>query len=166
MTAKAAPLDLDDYLPYLVNRVGIIIAEQFAAEALEPHDLSIAMWRVMAVLASKGHQRQIDLAEYTSIEVSTLSRIVTRLVRMGAVSRTRSTRSSREVIVRLTAKGSTQAARIIPLARQCEATASAGLQPRELAELKSCLRRVYANMRKRAAARARLGGRIQAEAAE
>ena len=37
------------------------------------------MWRVMAALASKGGLRQIDLADLTSIEVSTLSRIVTRL---------------------------------------------------------------------------------------
>ena len=41
------------------------------------------MWRVMAALASAGSQRQIDIAELTSIEVSTLSRIVTRLVRIG-----------------------------------------------------------------------------------
>ena len=60
-------LDLADYLPYLVNRVGTIIADQFGQEALAPHGLSIAMWRVMAVLSSAGAQRQIDLAELTSI---------------------------------------------------------------------------------------------------
>ena len=72
-------LDLDNYLPYLVNRVGTIIADQWGGEQLAPYRLSIAMWRVMAVLASKGGQRQIDLADLTSIEVSTLSRLVTRL---------------------------------------------------------------------------------------
>jgi hypothetical protein len=86
----SAKLDLDNYLPYLVNRVGTIIADQWGGEQLAPYRLSIAMWRVMAVLASKGGQRQIDLADLTSIEVSTLSRLVTRLVRMGIVSRTRS----------------------------------------------------------------------------
>ena len=80
-------LDLGDYLPYLVNRVGTIIADQFGAEALAPHGLSIAMWRVMAVLASAGQQRQIDLAELTSTDASTLSRLVTRLVRLGLVTR-------------------------------------------------------------------------------
>src|ERR1700694_2033055 len=80
-----AKLDLGDYVPYLVNRVGTIIAEQFGADALARHCLSIAEWRVLAVLASNGGQRQIDLADLTSIEVSTLSRLVTRLVRMGLV---------------------------------------------------------------------------------
>jgi MarR family transcriptional regulator, organic hydroperoxide resistance regulator len=144
-----ATLDLDNYLPYLVNRVGNIIAEQFGAEALAPYRLSIAMWRVMAVLASRGGQRQIDLADLTSIDVSTLSRLVTRLVAMGVVSRTRSANSTREVVVKLTAKGKAQVARLVPIARDYEAVAITGVRPEELAILKNSLRRVYANMKNR-----------------
>jgi len=146
-------LNLGDYLPYLVNRVGTIIADQFGAEALAPHRLSIAMWRVMAVLASTGGQRQIDLADLTSIDASTLSRIVSRLVRMGLVARTRSTTSHREVVVTLSARGGALTARLIPLAYQFEADAIAGLPPAELAVLKRCLRRMYENMKKRNVAR-------------
>jgi len=142
-------LDLDNYLPYLVNRVGTIIAEQYGAEALAPYHLSIAMWRVMAVLASKGGQRQIDLADLTSIEVSTLSRLVTRLVRMGIASRTRSASSTREVVIKLTPKGKAQVARLVPVARDYEAAAIAGVRPDELAMVKSALRRMYANMKAR-----------------
>jgi MarR family transcriptional regulator, organic hydroperoxide resistance regulator len=147
----AAKLDLDNYLPYLVNRVGTTMADQFGGEALAPHRLSIAMWRVMAVLASKGAQRQIDLADLTSIEVSTLSRIVTRLVRMDVVTRTRSASTMREVVIKLTAKGKAQVARLIPLAREYEAAAIAGVRPGELTVLKDSLRLVYANMKTRAA---------------
>ena len=147
----AAKLELDNYLPYLVNRVGTIVAEQFGAEALAPYGLSIAMWRVMAALASTGSQRQIDLAELTSIEVSTLSRIVTRRVRAGVVTRTRSPNSTREVEVRLTARGNAQVARLIPIARAYETTAIAGLAAHDIAVLKRCLRRVYANMKNRQA---------------
>jgi MarR family transcriptional regulator, organic hydroperoxide resistance regulator len=142
-------LDLDNYLPYLVNRVGTIIADQWGGEQLAPFRLSIAMWRVMAVLASKGGQRQIDLADLTSIEVSTLSRLVTRLVRMGIVSRTRSASSTREVAVKLTAKGKAHVARLVPLARDYEAAAIAGVRPEELAMVKGALRRMYANMKAR-----------------
>ena len=144
-----ATLDLDNYLPYLVNRVGNIIAEQFGAEALAPYRLSIAMWRVMAVLASRGGQRQIDLADLTSIDVSTLSRLVTRLVAMGIASRTRSANSTREVVVKLTAKGKAQVARLVPIARDYEAVAIAGVRPEDLAVVKNSLRRVYANMKNR-----------------
>jgi MarR family transcriptional regulator, organic hydroperoxide resistance regulator len=148
-----AKLDLADYLPYLVNRVGTIIADQFGEEALAPHGLSIAMWRVMVVLASAGQQRQIDLAELTSIDASTLSRLVTRLVQLGIVTRARSTRSNREVAIKLSAKGNTLVARLIPIARDYENVAIAGLPPQELAVLKRCLRRIYGNMKERDVAR-------------
>jgi DNA-binding MarR family transcriptional regulator len=140
-------LDLGDYLPYLVNRVGTIVADQFGAEALAPHGLSIAMWRVMAVLASAGQQRQIDLAELTSTDASTLSRLVTRLVRLGLVTRTRSASSNREVAVKLSPRGDALVGRLIRIAKAYEATAIAGLPPQELAVLKRCLRRVYRNMK-------------------
>ena len=151
MAKHPAKLDLGDYLPYLVNRVGTIIADQFGAVALAPHGLSIAMWRVMAVLASAGQQRQIDLADLTSIDSSTLSRLVTRLVQIGIVTRTRSTSSNREVVVKLSAKGAAVVARLIPIAREYENVAITGLPPQELAVLKRCLRRVYDNMKDRAA---------------
>ena len=145
-------LDLGEFLPYLVNWAGMIIAEQFGMKTLAPHQLSIVMWRVMAVLASNGSQRQIDLAELTSIDASTLSRIVTRLVRIGLLTRTRSTTSSREVVVMLSAKGNTLVARLIPQAYEIEAAAAAGLSPDELAVVKRCLRRIYGNMKSRPAA--------------
>jgi DNA-binding MarR family transcriptional regulator len=155
----AAKLDLGDYLPYLVNRVGTIVAEQFGAQALAPHQLSIALWRVMAVLASAGGQRQIDLAELTSIDASTLSRIVTRLVRLGLVTRTRAASSNREVAVALSAKGNALVAHLIPQARAIEAEASAGLPAAELMVLKRCLRRMYDNMKSRPAAATAARGR-------
>ncbi len=146
---RISKLDLGDYLPYLVNRVGTIIADQFGAEALAPHRLSIAMWRVMAVLAAKGSQRQIDIADLTSIEASTLSRLVTRLVRMGMVVRARSANSDREVAVALSAKGAALVARLIPMALAYEQAAIAGLSREETLVLKRCLRRVYGNMKSR-----------------
>jgi MarR family transcriptional regulator, organic hydroperoxide resistance regulator len=149
---SSAKLNLGDYLPYLVNRVGNIIAEQFGEEALAPHGLSIAMWRVMAVLASTGGQRQIDLADLTSIDSSTLSRLVTRLVRIGLVTRTRSTSSNREVAVRLSPRGGALVARLIPLGLEFESAAIAGISSAELMTLKRCLRRMYNNMKARPAA--------------
>jgi DNA-binding MarR family transcriptional regulator len=80
----------------------------------------------------------------------TLPRIVTRLARMGVVSRARSASSTREVVVRLTPKGNAQVARL--RSRDYEAVAIGGLSADEVAVLKNCLRRVYANMKKRVTA--------------
>jgi DNA-binding MarR family transcriptional regulator len=149
---RDSKLNLSDFLPYLVNRVGVITAEQFGNETLAPHGLSIAMWRVMAVLASAGGQRQIDLADLTSIDASTLSRIVSRLVRLGLVTRARSASSNREVVVTLSVRGNALVARLIPRAQAIETDAAAGLSAEELAVVKRCLRRIYANMKDRPAA--------------
>ena len=88
-------LDLSDYLPYLINRVGAAFVAGYEQD-LAQHGVSIAMWRVLAGLSTSGKQRQIDVAEVTSIDVSTMSRLITRLVSLGLVTRTRSDTNSRE----------------------------------------------------------------------
>ena len=97
-------LDLAEFLPYLLNRVGSALVARFSESALAGTHLSIATWRVLAALSNNGPLRQIDIAEITSMDVSTMSRLVTRLVQMGLVSRTRSSTSNREVVVELTPK--------------------------------------------------------------
>jgi DNA-binding MarR family transcriptional regulator len=138
-------LDLANYLPYLINRLGSALVENFTASALTQHGLNIDAWRVMAVLANQGAQRQIDLAGMTSIEVSTLSRLITRMVRMGLVTRRRSESSNREVIIELAAKGKGLVKRIIPLAHRLEASASAGIPASDIAAVKRALRRMFEN---------------------
>ena len=63
--------DFSEYLPYLINRVGSALVVDFVQSALVRRHLTIAMWRVLAVLSKDGGQRQIDLADKTSIDVST-----------------------------------------------------------------------------------------------
>jgi MarR family transcriptional regulator, organic hydroperoxide resistance regulator len=146
MPRQSPSLDLDNYLPYLINRVGSIMALRFGEDVLAKFDLSIAMWRVLAALASHGAQRHTDLAGLTSIEVSTLSRIVTRLVRTGLVGRTRSPTSGREITLALSERGRRLVDRLIPHARHYEEIASAGLSKEEEVVLRSALRRMYSNL--------------------
>ena len=138
-------LDLSEYLPYLINRIGSALVERMQEE-LAPHGLSIAMWRVLAVLSDIDKQRQIDIAEMTAIDVSTLSRLISRLVKMGLVSRVRSDTNNREVIVEMTTKGRTLVNRLIPMARTMERAAVAGLAPADLATTRDCLRQMYFNI--------------------
>jgi MarR family transcriptional regulator, organic hydroperoxide resistance regulator len=155
---RRSDLELIEYLPYLINRVGSALAARFTEDELAAHGLSIAMWRVLAVLSSNGGQRQIDLAELTSIDASTLSRLVTRLVRMGLVTRSRSRTNSREVIVALTAKGRALLNRLIPVALGLEGILSFGVAKKDLATVKRALRRMYANVNRPPDSRRRNGG--------
>jgi DNA-binding MarR family transcriptional regulator len=139
----APRLNLADYLPYLINRVGSALVARFTADALAAEHLTIDMWRVLVALSNNGGQRQVDLAALTSIEPSTLSRLVSRLVRMDLVKRLRSKTSNREVVVRLTAKGQSLVRRLIPTALGLERAAIAGLPAKDLALVKRALRQVY-----------------------
>ena len=139
-------LNLSDYLPYLINRVGFALVARFSEGALAERGLSIAMWRVLAALSNRGEQRQIDLVDMTSIDASTMSRLVTRLVRMGLVTRSRSATSNREVVIELSPKGRVLVQRLIPIAKKLEQTASAGLPPKDLAVAKRALGRMYDNL--------------------
>jgi DNA-binding MarR family transcriptional regulator len=141
-----ARLDLSSYFPYLINRVGSLFVVAYTTEALDREDLTIAMWRVLAALSNNGGQRQIDLAERTSIEVSTLSRIVARLLRRGLITRKRSRDDNREFAVALSPAGQKLVRKLIPIARVQEKQAIAGLSPRDLEAARRVLRAMYGNL--------------------
>ena len=143
--ADRSYLDLGNYLPYLINRVGFALVESFTASALTQNGLSIAMWRVLAALSNNGEQRQVDLVTMTSIDASTMSRLVSRLVRVGLVTRSRSATSNREVVVALSGKGRALVQRLIPIAQALERKASAGLSAKELVVVKRLLSRMHQN---------------------
>jgi DNA-binding MarR family transcriptional regulator len=139
-------LKLDDFLPYLVNRVGAALVARFTREALARERLTIDMWRILAALSDNGGQRQVDLAGMTCIETSTVSRLVSRLVHRGLVTRSRSHTSSREVIVRLSPKGTALVRKVIPVALDLERAALKDISENETAAIKRSLRRVYVNL--------------------
>ena len=141
----AERLDLGNYLPYLINRVGFALVDSYS-RTLKPHQLSIDMWRVLAALSNNGGQRQVDLSGMTSIDASTMSRLVSRLVRQSLVTRSRSETSSREVVVALSPKGRALVQRLIPVALKLEQIASAGLSAKDLAVVKRLLRQMYGNL--------------------
>src|SRR5262249_62093087 len=110
------------------------------------HGRAIVMGRIPAVLATADGQRQIDLAARPSIDVSTLSRVVTRLVKTGLVTRTRSATNNREVVVRLTPKGAAMLARVMPHALALERIAIAGVPAKDLSVVRRSLRRMCQNL--------------------
>jgi DNA-binding MarR family transcriptional regulator len=137
--------DLGQYLPYLINRAGVRLAVAFERE-IRRHGIALQEWRVLAALAAHGHQRLSDLAGLTSIDLSTLSRLVGRMTRADLLSRGRANGDRREVAVALMAKGDRITRAIVPIARRYERRALRGFRPAEEEALKALLVRVYANL--------------------
>jgi MarR family transcriptional regulator, organic hydroperoxide resistance regulator len=142
-------LDLSNYFPYLINRVGMALVERFTKDALQTPNLSIGLWRVLAVTANNDGIRQVDLVRLTSIEVSTVSRLVTRLMELGLIARSRSMKSNREVIVKLTPKGKALFQELSPFAFELQKTATRGIARTDLTTAKRVLSQMYENLQPR-----------------
>src|SRR5690348_5752465 len=68
-------------------------------------DVTLPQFRALVVLAVRGAQRSVDIAEELRVNPSTGTRMCDRLVRKGLIKRVRSTSDRRVVRLRLTAKG-------------------------------------------------------------
>jgi DNA-binding MarR family transcriptional regulator len=139
------PLRLDGYLPYLINRAGISMAGRFGV-VLRRAGVSLQDWRVLAALRERGGLRLTELAARTSIEISTLSRLVAGMEAAGLVSRERDSEDARAIAIHLTAAGDALAARLTPAAEALERSALAGFSESEAALLKAQLERLYGNL--------------------
>src|SRR5688572_24632704 len=96
--------DLEQALPYLLARAGVRMGQAFTRE-LKPFDVTLPDWRILASLLHKPHQRLAELAEHTSSEPSTLSRMVDALVERGLLVRERSSTDGRAIALSLTTHG-------------------------------------------------------------
>jgi DNA-binding MarR family transcriptional regulator len=72
---------------------------------MKEHNLSIPEWRILVTLASTTIDRPSAIAEFTSIEVSTLSRTLDRLEKQNFVKRTKLPESGRAYAISLTKPG-------------------------------------------------------------
>ena len=110
---------------------------------LTPYGVTLPMYRVLAALWEQSDQRLNDLTQMTSIELSTLSRLVGGLMRKGFVSRTRLEENARTVSINLTRQGRALDDELIPLATRFEEVAIHSFGVEEVAKLKRALTTVY-----------------------
>ena len=136
---------LDSYLPYLLNRAGARIATAFNDE-VRPLGATLQIWRVLAALREQDGRRMGDLSDTTSIEVSTLTRLVDNMEQKGLVARRRDAGDARAILLHVAPAGRRLTQRILPIAERYEAVALAGFNASEAETLKAALRRLYANM--------------------
>ena len=145
----AKRLVLQNFLPYLLNRAGMRIGTLFSRD-IKPYGVTLPMWRVMTELWHNGDHRLGELAERTSIDLSTLSRLVVSMQRKRLVVRRRSGFDRRALSLTLTAKGLALAEKIAPHALYYETLAMEGLSAKDISGLKDSLRKIFNNLDKAA----------------
>lgn len=133
-------------LPYLLARLGVRMGDLFT-RVIRHEKLTLPMYRVLAALSEQGHPLRLgEIAELTSADVSTLSRIVAEMSRTGLLTRDRPENDQRSLQVELTPKGAELAGRLMPLAAYYEEVVTGSMSAKEAAELKRVLVELYHNI--------------------
>jgi len=133
-------------LPYLLARLGVRMGDLFV-RVIRHEKLTLPMYRVLAALSEQGHALRLgEIAELTSADVSTLSRIVADMSRTGLLTRDRPEHDQRSLQVALTPKGAELASRLMPIAQYYEEVATGEMTVKEAAELKAVLVELYKNL--------------------
>ena len=144
-TYPIGTFELSNHLPYLFKHIHSQL-EVASAGQLSGFGVNVAVWRIIAVLWTHDDISHRELADLTSIEVSTLSRVSKAVQRDGLIRRKRTREDQRTVRVSLTEKGRELAQKIIPAAVKSQEEMFVGLSSQDVEQLISLLHKVVENL--------------------
>ena len=150
-SSKKAPqsqLVLERFLPYRLSILSNTVSNTLAREYRDLFGLSIAEWRVMAVLGRFGPMAASAVCERTAMDKVSVSRAVARLIEQKMVKRETDPNDRRRSILKLTTRGVRTHGQIVPIARGRESELAAALTEQELRSLDTLL----AKLQRRASA--------------
>ena len=130
--SEQASLDLKDFLPYrlsiVTNKVSRNLGEMYSSK----FNLSIAEWRVMAVLGQEQDLSADEVCQNTEMDKVSVSRAVTKLLKKKQIVRKFSEQDRRRSMLRLSRSGRAIYDQIVPLALDYEEELLGGLSTREI----------------------------------
>ena len=137
-------LVLEHFLPYRLSVLSSRISRRLSALYAERFDMSIAEWRVLAVVASYPDSSAEAVCRRTEMDKVAVSRAVGRLLQRKHLLRRYDAADRRRSQLRLSARGQRVYRRIVPLARRFEQDLLAALNARERAVFHSLLQKLDA----------------------
>lgn len=139
--ANPKAFDLHDFVPYLMARVGSLMALSFAPH-LEQAGITLHMWRVLVVLHFNGPLTLIDISRLTGVKTSTLSRLVGRMMEKRLLSRRRSREDARTVQISLRREGQVLFRKLWPEAAKSQEVVASPFSQAEIERFKEMLREI------------------------
>jgi DNA-binding MarR family transcriptional regulator len=104
-STSRASVQTDDVVDAVLGASRALVAVAARSLANVGEDVTLAQYRVLVVLASRGPQRLADLATALAVDRSTATRMCDRLVRKRLIGRRRGTDDRRVVRISLTDAG-------------------------------------------------------------
>jgi len=109
-------LDLEQFLPYRLNRLSAVVSQAFRSVYGPYHDLTTPEWRVLATLGQLGESSAKEIGRHSSMHKTKVSRAVRALEERRWLKRRESEEDRREEILSLTVHGGRVYKDIVPKA--------------------------------------------------
>lgn len=138
----ASGFALEEFIPYRLSVVANRASRVFARRYSEAFGLSVAEWRVLAVLGRFGGLSGTEVAERTAMDKVKVSRAVKLLLDRGLVRRAEDAADRRIQRLAMTEAGRQVHAGIVPQARALEAELLEGMDAAAAAALQAMLDRL------------------------
>lgn len=132
-------LDLKSFLPYRLSVVTNKVSSNLASMYSLKFDLSIAEWRVMAVLGQQSDLSADEVCRETEMDKVTVSRAVTKLLNKKLLQRSFSREDRRRSILCLSSRGYSTYSQIVPMALSYEESLLSALSEKEVRQLDELL---------------------------
>jgi DNA-binding MarR family transcriptional regulator len=139
MPRSAANLDLDRFLPYLVNVLASRLSRELAGVYEARFGISIPEWRVIAHLSQNRNVSVREIHERVDMDKAKVSRAAARLEALGIIEKKVNGEDRRLLELRLTKKGRKMFEEIEPLALAYEREVLSGLSQDERASLRAAV---------------------------
>lgn len=145
MPTEEQALELEKFLPYRLSVLAQLVSESLHDLYAGPFELSVTQWRVMAALGRFAPLTASDVGQRIVMDKVAVSRAVAGLMKRGLVERATDLEDRRRASLRLTAKGRTIHAQIVPLALKYEAELYEALSVDERLTLNNLCDRLFAH---------------------
>ncbi len=129
------PLDLEHFLPYRLSRLSNQISRGIAVGYQKQYGLSIAEWRVMAVVARYPNSNASELVTHTAMDKVALHRAVHSLCDKNLLERHENNQDRRQRLLQLSNQGRHLHDAVAPRALDYERQLLSKLQRQEIRQL-------------------------------
>ena len=140
--AAAGTFDLGQFLPYRLSVATSLVSKLFARHFAERFELTIAEWRILAVLGRVGTCSPTTVGEAAAMDKVKVSRATATMVDKGLLRQSADPNDGRGRLLRLTRKGTALHGRAVPVAQALEAAISEGMTRAEWGALDKMLVRL------------------------
>ena len=141
-SVKNDDFDLQDFLPYLLNRAAEDSSLEFQRAYKDRYGMLRTEWRVLFHLGNYGEMTAKDIGERAKIHKTKISRAVSKLEQRRYLARTRSETDRRVEQLALTPMGQSVYRELRGVAKQYDASLAAKFSPDEVALLRKMLRKL------------------------